>query len=80
MVAGQGKKEMKTNRSYGWLLIPGKRILLAALAEDSIAGWPNHSSEGQIDYAKELTSAEKAGIADDLYRTVVPGEKFITEK
>ncbi len=38
------------------------------LYQRSVGGWPKHINEVKIDYTKVLTSAEKAGVADDLYR------------
>lgn len=70
---------MRTNRSYSWLLMLCMGLVFAAQGQDSVAdnmllyqrsvgGWPKHINDVKIDYSKTLTSAEKAGVVDDLYR------------
>lgn len=68
MVAGQDKKEVRTNRSYGCLLILSLGLVFVAQGQDSVGGWPKHINEVKIDYTKALSSAEKASLIDDLYR------------
>src|SRR6202035_1924987 len=38
------------------------------LYQRSVGGWPKHINEVKIDYTKELSPAERAGVTDDHFR------------
>lgn len=50
------------------------------LYQRSIGGWPKHIGEEKIDYTKKLSSAEKAGLADDVARNDATIDNNATSK
>jgi PelA/Pel-15E family pectate lyase len=50
------------------------------LYQRSVGGWPKHIGEEKIDYTKKLSIAQKAGLADDLYRNDATIDNNATSK
>lgn len=70
---------MSKGLTYLFLCSVSMMLNLAAFAQDAVAdnmllyqrsvgGWPKHIGEQKIDYKKELSAAEKAGVLDDANR------------
>jgi PelA/Pel-15E family pectate lyase len=64
---------------------------ISALAQDAVAdnmllyqrnigGWPKHINEVKVDYTKELSDAEKAGLLDDKFRNDATIDNSATSK